>query len=280
VKPGSFEDTGLLHDAVLTILRKYTDKFYRVQQERWDKHNMVYKSLDGKDANFQDYTVKIARNEAKLIEAIQKLIDEGEQIYKQDLADLPTVHYDRHLYQPLLIERGEKVKSEPPSLNPNERQFVEDLKAYCLAEKDQSLADVELYLLRNLSRGKGIGFFEKRGFYPDFILWIKKRTAQRIVFIEPHGMRLEESYKHNDKARLHEELPELAKALGERSKKSGISLDSYIVSATPFEDLRTRFDDGNWDKKKFENAHILFPTRHGEYDYIATILSSGNEQES
>ncbi|MBN1854287.1 restriction endonuclease subunit R [bacterium] len=273
VKPESFAGSALLNEAVLTIARKYTDQYYRVQQERWDSENMVYRSLDRDDANFQNYTVKVARNEAQLIEAIQKLIDEGDKIYKQDLSDLPTVHFDRHLYQPLLIERGEKVKSEPPGLKDSERKFVEDLRAYCLSEKDKSLADVEVFLLRNLSRGKGIGFFEKRGFYPDFILWIKQKKTQRIVFIEPHGMLHAEAYQHDDKARLHESLPELTTAICKRSGQKDISLDSFIVSATAFDDLHTRYDDGSWDRNKFQEAHILFPVRTSEYDYIAAILS-------
>ena len=272
VKPDSFAGTAFLHEAVLTVLRKYTDKFYRVQQERWDSENMVYKALGVEDSNFQDYIVKVSRGEATLIGAIQKLIDEADSIYRQDLTDLPTIHFDRHLYQPLLIERGDKVRSDPPGLKESERQFVDDLRAYCRAERDGALADAEVYLLRNLSRGKGIGFFETRGFYPDFILWIKTAHQQRIVFVEPHGMVHAEAYQHDEKARLHESLPELAKAMCKRTKMTDVVLDSFIVSATPFDDLRTRYDDGSWDRDKFASAHILFPIRDSEYDYIRRIV--------
>ncbi|MBP7946058.1 MAG: DEAD/DEAH box helicase family protein [Verrucomicrobia bacterium] len=272
VRPDSFAGTALLNEAALTVLRKYTDKFYRNQQERWDSEHMVYTTLDREDANFQNYTVKVARGESQLIAAIQKLIDEGDGIYKQDIRDLPTIHFDRHLYQPLLIERGDKVRSEPSGLKDSERQFVEDLRAFCRAEKDKSLADAEVFLLRNLSRGKGIGFFEKRGFYPDFILWVKKADAQRIVFVEPHGMLHAEAYQHDDKARLHESLPHLAAAMCKRTGIKDIVLDSFIVSATPFEDLRTRYDDGSWDRKKFTEAHIVFPDRSAQYDYIEIIM--------
>lgn len=272
VKPDSFAGTAFLHEAVLTVLRKYTDKFYRVQQERWDSENMVYKALGVEDSNFQDYIVKVSRGEATLIGAIQKLIDEADSIYRQDLTDLPTIHFDRHLYQPLLIERGDKVRSDPPGLKESERQFVDDLRAYCRAERDGALADAEVYLLRNLSRGKGIGFFETRGFYPDFILWIKTAHQQRIVFVEPHGMVHAEAYQHDEKARLHESLPELAKAMCKRTKMTDVVLDSFIVSATPFDDLRTRYDDGSWDRDKFASAHILFPIRGSEYDYIRQIV--------
>lgn len=261
VQPDSFAGTSQLHEAVLTVLRKYADKFYRVQQERWDSEHMVYKILDGDDANFQDYTVKVARGEAKLIAAIQKLINEAASVYRQDLRELPTIHFDRHLYQPLLIERGDKVRSDPPGLKESERQFVDDLRAYCREERDGALANTEVYLLRNLSRGKGVGFFEKRGFYPDFILWIKTTDRQRIVFVEPHGMLHAEAYQHDDKARLHESLTELANAMCQRSGLADIVLDSFIVSATPFDDLRKKYDDGSWDRQKFTDKHILFPDR-------------------
>jgi len=272
VNPDTFAGVGLLNEAALTILRKYVDKFYRIQQERWDSEHMIYKTLDRDDANFQNYTVKVAKGESQLIAAIRKLIDEGDGIYKQDLRDLPTVHFDRHLYQPLLIERGDKVRSDPPGLKNSERRFVEDLRAYCRAEKDISLAETEVYLLRNLSRGKGIGFFETRGFYPDFILWVKKADAQRIVFVEPHGMLHAEAYQHDDKARLHESLPALARAMSDRTGLTGVSLDSYIVSATAFDDLRTRYDDGNWSRQQFKERHILFPEKIYDYDYIHILM--------
>lgn len=272
VKPGSFAGTALLHEAVLTVLRKYADKFYRVQQERWDSENMVYKALGVEDSNFQDYIVRIAKGEGVLIGAIQKLIEEADSIYRQDVNDLPTIHFDRHLYQPLLIERGDKVRSDPPGLKESERQFVEDLRAYCHEERDGALAETEVYLLRNLSKGKGIGFFETRGFYPDFILWIKTGDQQRIVFVEPHGMVHAEAYQHDEKARLHEALPELSDAICERTKMADVTLDSFIISATPFDDLRIRYDDGSWDRPKFTKAHILFAECNDEYDYRPLIF--------
>jgi len=272
VEPSSFAGTLLLQQAVHCILRKYADKFYRVRQERWDSENMVYTLLNDEDPNFQDCTLKIGRSEAELIAAVQKLIEEGGRIYKEDIRELPSIHFDRHLYQPLLVERGDKVRSIPPGLNESERQFVDDLRAYCREEKDKSLANKEVFLLRNLSRGKGIGFFEKRGFYPDFILWIKDGESQRIVFIEPHGMLRAEAYEHDDKARLHERLPALAEAMCDRVKLKNISLDSFIVSATPYEDLRTRYDDGSWGMKRFAAAHILFPQRTAQYNYLAAIM--------
>jgi hypothetical protein len=128
--------------------------------------------------------------------------------------------------------------------------------------------------LRNLSRSKGIGPFDKRGFCSDVILWVKDTSVQRIVFIDPHGMLHAEAYMHDDKARLHESLPELAKAMGARTKLKNVTLDSLIVSATPCDDLRGKCDDGTWDWRRFAEAHILFPERGEDYDYLAHVMTA------
>ncbi|MCL6614336.1 MAG: DEAD/DEAH box helicase family protein, partial [Firmicutes bacterium] len=168
--PRSFADAARIQEAVLAVLCKYLDAFYRHEQERWESREMEYRLLNEKDPNFQDYKVRIARGERDLIAAVARLVEEGKRIYEGETRELPNIHFDRHLYQPLLLEGGGKFKTEPPGLRESERRFVEDLRAYCRAERDGALAGKEIFLLRNLSRGKGIGFFEKRGFYPDFIL--------------------------------------------------------------------------------------------------------------
>ena len=80
------------------------------------------------------------------------------------------------------------------------------------------------------------------------------------------------SYAHDDKARLHERLEELARVVSKRSQMSNVSMDSFIVSATPFDELRKRYGDGSWEREDFEERHILFFERNSEYDYIEQIL--------
>ena len=282
VRPQSIKDVDRLQEAATCILRKYVDAFYRVHRQRWESQRMVYKLLDERDPNLSfsrepeakgQYVVSIRQSEHALIDEIERLIVEGERLYAEETEELPRFHFDRHLYQPLLVEKGDKVKSAPPALNQSEQQFVKDVKAYWTAECDQSLAGVEVFLLRNLSRGAGVGFFETSGFYPDFILWIKKGEKQHIVFVEPHGMIHAKAYQHDDKARLHERLPELTKEIGARSQQQDVTLDSYIVSATSYRDLHKRYDDGTWDKARFADAHILFTERNEQYDYIKRIFT-------
>ena len=274
MKPKSYAAVVRLHEVVVSVLRKYMDRFYRMHQERWESMNMRYEKLDSGDANFQDYTLRIPRDENELIKTIEVLLREGERLYREETSELPNVYFDRHLYQPLLIERGGKVKSTPPALKPGEQQFVKDMREYCRLQRDGYFADKEIYLLRNLSRGKGIGFFNTTGFYPDFILWIKDVQCQRIVFIEPHGMLNAPSYEYDDKAKLHERLPEFAEIIGKRSGYQDIRLDSFIVSGTPYQALWDRYGDVSWDLERFAHAHILFPEQGEKYDYIATIMQS------
>ena len=277
IKPDSYDAVTRLHEVVVSILRKYMDKFYRVQRERWESENMRYENLGMEDANFQDYTLRVPRDENELIQAIEDLLREGERIYREETSDLPNVYFDRHLYQPLLIERGEKVESSPPGLKQSEHNFVKDLREYCILYKDSFLVDKEIFLLRNLSRGKGVGFFENTGFYPDFILWIKDAQGQRIVFIEPHGMLHARSYEQDDKAQLHERLPDFAEKIAKRSVYKDVKLDSFIVSETPYQKLWGRYGDDSWDLERFTQAHILFPEQGENYNYIATIMQAGGE---
>jgi len=135
----------------------------------------------------------------------------------------------------------------------------------------------QVFLLRNLSRGKGIGFFEGAGFYPDFILWVKSGKTQRIIFVEPHGMLHETLPQANEKVGLHRKLQ--ADAGPALKKLSGVSVDAFVVSRTPYDTLRKKWvhDHGSaWTRKKCATEHVLFPERGTGYDYIAEILRASD----
>ena len=281
-RPTDEEEWRLLQDTVTGILRQYTDKFYRRSRERWESSHMVYKKLDETDANFgfnkigEDtegrYVVGVQRSDRELIEEIESLYADCSKLYESESSSLPRIYFDRHLYQPLLVENGGKqLKMSPPGLTGSEQKFVKDLRKYWTGNRDDYANDAEVFLLRNQSRGTGVGFFEDSGFYPDFILWIKTGDAQRIVFVEPHGMLHEDAPEHSHKIRLYKELRRLSKKMGGRSGPDEVTLDSYIVSETSYDKLRKRWS-GNWTRSDFAKKHILFPERFGEYDYLAEII--------
>lgn len=285
IRPLLFSDRALLQDAVIHLLKSYVDRFYQVNREQWDEKKLEYKKLDISDTNFgfrtpgiaEDkiaYMIKVPRSEYQLIDKLQQLLKEQELLYSQENAGLPRLNFDRHLYQPLLLDVFQRAKIVPPGLKNSEAQFVCDLRDYWKVEKDRVLLKKEIFLLRNLSRGYGIGFFEERGFYPDFILWIIDQItkAQRIIFIEPHGMIYAKSYTYDEKARLHERLSQLAKKIGKQKVNIDIFLDAFIISATPYGELYKRYDDGSWDRAKFAEKHILFQERISDYDYMKLLF--------
>ena len=282
VKPQSFGDAARLQEAVTNILRKYMDAFYRSRRERWESNYLVYKTLHESDPNlsfnYSDevrdgdyagrYLINVQQSESELISEIQKFINDFDQLCEEEIEELPRIYFDRHLYHPLLKTHRDEIRMSPLGLNDSESQFVQDLQSFWSSGKDELLAGTEVFLLRNLERGRGVGFFEERGFYPDFILWIIAEQ-QHIVFVEPHGMLHANAYRHDDKAKLHERLPELAKEIGMRSNRQDVTLDSYIISATPYEDLHQRYGNGLWDIGRFAGKHILF---FEQDDYMKRIF--------
>ena len=283
--PRSFAERELLQQAVTNILRKYLDIFYRRRRDRWEADVMEYRRLDKDDPNLAfnrdrvnesrpAYIVQIRRSEERIIKSIQQLLKKAERLYRQESQELPRIYFDRHLYLPLLIEAAGQFKTIPPALNDSEERFIRDLRDFWKEEKERSMNGKEIYVLRNLSRGKGVGFFENVGFYPDFILWVlyTGTRRQRIVFVEPHGMLYAKAYIHDEKARLHERMPGLSRQLAKRSKREDIFLDAFIISATPYNQLVTHYDDGTWNVKDFSDKHILFPERTETYDYIKLLL--------
>src|SRR5208283_6122654 len=120
------------------------------------------------------------------------------------------------------------VDVRPVVLNEGERDFVLDLKGFY--EKDHPFFEgKELYLLRNQSRGKGIGFFEAGNFYPDFILWLLVPERQYVTFVDPKGIRNLQGVD-DPKISFHETIKALEKRLGDTK----VSLNSFVVSVTPY----------------------------------------------
>ena len=78
-----------------------------------------------------------------------------------------------------------------------------------------------------------------------------------LVFIEPHGMLLEEHPSTNPKANLHKKLQTQVADARKKSKNKQLMLDSFIISVTPYDDLRKKHGP-EWNKEKYAEAHIPF----------------------
>lgn len=286
IRPRSMADRKRLQGVVVSILRRYADALYGRRQRQWESSHMTYMPVDEHDANLR---FNIGEDGARsryivhappdVLEEMRKLIEDCNALYADDLEDANArrIHFDRHFYQPLLAQGGRgnrQIKASPPALAESELTFVKHLRRFWDNRRDELPCDTEIFLLRNLGRGKGIGFFANEGFYPDFILWVKSARGQRIVFVEPHGMVHANAYSQDNKATLHEWLRAMEPDIELRSSVKNVRLDSYIVSATSYDNLRQKYDTGDWSKDRFEDRHILFPDDDGEY--VARILNDGS----
>lgn len=270
LKPERAADVAQLQTMMAGVLKKYVERFYRKRQQNWESDRMEYRPLKKDDDNFQDYVVKVPKSDKALVQTIHEAIEEWKKVQKS-LSDLPNIHFERHLYQPLLIQKGDRVRSTPPGLEPSAKRFVQDLMDFCLT-KPAVLKDKELFLLRNLSRGKGIGFFDDTGFYPDFILWVTKGKSQRLIFIEPHGMLNEVYPTDNPKVNLHLKLRAQTAGAIQRSKAKMLTLDAFLVSLTPYDELCRRHGP-EWTKEKYAAAHVLFFGDGADRAYLETIIA-------
>ncbi len=269
VVPRTKDQLRYLEDLVLTLLRKYITKFYRIIQKRWNDEAVRLDRLNKKNPNFTNWNVSIPREEASELEPQIKYLIENGDIYGPDLTDLPNIYNDRHLYQPLLTVSGSDIalRTSPPALEESEKHFVEDLRRYVRNQGEKLFAQKQVFLLRNHSRGKCIGFFVNEGFYPDFILWLLEGKKQRIVFIEPHGMVHEVINEHNDKITLFKRLRSLSH---ERFRGEHVEMDAFMISRTSLTNLIRKYRDENRDT--FANKwHILF-RNDADPNYLSPIF--------
>ncbi|MGQ9556162.1 MAG: DEAD/DEAH box helicase family protein, partial [Anaerolineae bacterium] len=152
-----------------------------------------------------------------------------------------------------------------------EARFVRDLRAY-LQSPQSELAGKGVFLLRHLTRGRGIGFFEAsagEAFYPDFILWVIQDGQQWLTFIDPHGLRHARGSFNDPKVKLHKDLQALQPTLQEHCPQWQVHLASFILSTSPYEEIRRTFGTGQHTREEFEGHNILFPDDAG---YVRKLL--------
>lgn len=268
-----FAKVRVWEEIALALLRKYTERYYTFRKRDWELPHLEYRDLESDDPNFLGvketpndgyYRVLIDKSEEEIVAKLEELktsIARGD-MKPWEFRGMKALWFGKHLYQPLLYLDTGIVEISPAPLNKGERQFVEDLKAFHDAST-AFFASRELFLLRNLSRGRGVGFFEAGNFHPDFILWLIEGGQQRVVFVDPKGIR---NLPWNDsKILFHETVKEIETRLGDPAVK----LDSYIVSNTSSATMQLQ-----WTKTKadMQGRNIVFQDED-RGSYVATMLS-------
>ena len=282
-KPRSKEELERFEELVLQILRKYIAKFYRLTQQKISTQNMELETINKKSTNFANWKIRVSKKKPQLIRKIsetskemEQMIKEGDFVYRSPRTGLPEAYIERHLYQPLIVipkgETTDDLEATPPALEKSEQEFVTDLRNYLDNLRTTVFGPNQVFLLRNQTRGKGIGFYENEGFYPDFILWILEKSKQRIVFIEPHGMVHDAINEHNEKVTLFKRLQTVSDK-NESFRRQRVQMDSFIISKTDFSVLSHR---EGMNKETFaEEWHILF-RRPTDPTYLSPIFQESD----
>ena len=254
----TLNDLRKAEEIAIVLLKKYTLKYYERKRREWEQSRVRVGRLTNGHPNLTfQYQLRLRQPIGELVIDALRNVD---AIYDRDSAAIPSVHFDRHLYQPLLLlDWNEQILMTPTGLNEGERIFVEQLRQYC-RDGEPKLEGKSLYLLRNLTRGKGICFFESlegEAFYPDFILWVMEDGIERMAFIDPHGLCHVSSGFDDPKLSLHKTIKTLEKNLQSMSA-SRLVLSSFILSTTRYEYARKAFRREQPSKEQFEEHNVLF----------------------
>ena len=205
-----FQSLKDLEEIAVDLITEYADQFWRSQRRRWESDRIEVVTLDENDPNnVRSYDISVEVTQERLIKDIHELKENVRENYFRDLK-LGVIMTHVHAYQPLLYAAPDcPVTVRPVALNENEKKVVERLKE--LAEgRDPCLQNRELYLIRNLTRGRGVSFFDDFGYYPDFIVWLKDDHCQHVVFLDPKGLGRYGS-RERKKVQLHHDIHEIEK---------------------------------------------------------------------
>ncbi len=269
----TFEKVRLWEEIAVALLKKYTERYYNFRKREWELPHLEYRFLEHDDSNFlqvkdspeDGYRVLIDRSEQEIVAKLNELkaaIKRGD-LGPWEFQGLKAIWFASHLYQPLLYLDTKIVEISPAPLNKGEKQFVEDLKDFHDGHAD-FFGNRELYLLRNLSRGRGVGFFEAGNFHPDFILWLIEGDRQDVIFVDTKGIR---NLGPNDpKIQFYETIKEIERRLG----APDVCLQSFIVSNTTSATMQRLW---GMNKSELQKRNVLFQEDDKD-SYVGVMLNA------
>jgi hypothetical protein len=268
----SYEKVRLWGEIAISLLKKYTERYYTFRKREWELPHLEYRDLEEDDPNFLSvkespdegyYSILIDKSQEEIVAKLEDLkvaIKKGE-LKPWEFRGMKAIWFGKHLYEPLLYLESNIVEISPAPLNKGEREFVEDLKTFH-DNNAEFFKTRELYLLRNLSKGRGVGFFEAGNFHPDFILWLLKDGKQQVIFVDPKGIRNIGST--DPKIQFYETIKDIERRLGDPN----VNLQSFIVSNTSSATMRMLW---SMEKSDMQKRHILFQEEDRDA-YIGSML--------
>jgi hypothetical protein len=249
----SFARVREWQEIATALLKKYALRYYQYEKSAYEQQFLELRELAEDDPNFiAEYRLLIEESAADIAEKLGELkaLVESKKIQDWNFSSLHAIGFGQHLYYPLLHCTSSAIEISPVDLNEGESDFVQDLRTFYDANKP-FFAEREMYLLRNLSRGRGVGFFEAGNFHPDFILWLLVGKRQYITFVDPKGIRNLEG-RSDPKIAFHKTIKELEVRLGDPL----VTLASFIVANTPH--VQVKWWSDGMTKDEFEECNVLF----------------------
>ncbi|WP_049783081.1 hypothetical protein [Caldicellulosiruptor acetigenus] len=280
----SYDEVWKWNELILSVLKDYVQRFYRHMEKKYMMEYLTVEPLTKDDDNAfpegKEIILKIPHNLSKDIERVYKQLKEfdlgkipkeWEVEYKQGkLEHYFLINFDNHLYTPLVVwQQGkDEIKSVPVKLNEGETKFVLDLKKYLEDNKDK-FENAKIFLLRNLA-GRGVGFFINAGFYPDFIVWILKDEKQKIIFVDPKGIRNLGNFE-DDKIQF---CTTFIKEIEKKIARNDLELDAYILATSEYDKIKKIFGEGKYNLDDFTKHKVIFLYGQNLYtrSYIEMIL--------
>lgn len=270
----SYANVRIWNRIALELLKKYSKKYFLYATDEFIRPRLEVRELAHDDENLpkldDHYQLTVDASESQLISDIKKLqVDIAKELKTKkrhhliEAGQLKACILGNHLYQPLLYaQKGCPITVAPVSLNDSEKDFVVHLMRWLEANEAKLYEKkTSIYLLRNKSRGSGIGFFEAGNFYPDFILWAVTGEQQVVAFIEPHGI----SHEGPEHAKV--QFHKVIKDIEERLKDKHLRLESFIVTPTRYEQVKAQ----GHDRQHWEDRHVLFMDSQ---DYVKTLMQN------
>ena len=251
LEPKGFSGLLQLEDVAVELIADYAGRFWRKRRTKWEYENLEVRTLDESDPNnIREYQVSVDAREAQLVEDIRAISNNLRE------GPLPGLGFgllmrDEHAYKPLLYAAGNRVVTvRPVLLNGDEKRVVEAL-ADLAKNGGPCLRDRELFLIRNLSRGRGVSFFDDHSYYPDFIVWLAKGEDQHILFLDPKGL-VRFGPSERRKVQLHCEIKQVEERVRRDDPK--VRLHAYVLSVT----APSRIGDELRSREEWEGLGVYF----------------------
>ena len=268
----SFSDLQRLEELAGDLVLDYFEQSWRRERSRWEGTQLEAAPLGKDDENYiREYQVTGRGTDATLVRDLEGLTGSelGHRLGKLQLRQILT---KAHAYEPLLWSAADPVTDvrtvevRPVPLNRGEKRVVERLRSLA-GRADPVLGGRDLFLIRNLSRGKGVSFFDDFSYYPDFIVWLRQEDVQHVVFLDPKGLG-HYGRREDEKVRLHTRIKGVEARLRERRRatKPELYLHAYVLSTTAAE----RIDEGHSSVSDWKEKGVYFLDQE---DCIAELIA-------